>query len=76
MSTGGSGDSAVLLGAGRRGLDAPRLRGVGSTRPAAEQLPDVEDELHARLSKLGELRQAGVLTDEEFAHQKARLLGQ
>jgi len=25
--------------------------------------------------KLGELRQAGLLTDEEFAEQKARLLG-
>jgi hypothetical protein len=32
------------------------------------------DELHAQLMKLGELRQAGLLTDDEFAEQKARLL--
>ncbi|MGQ0773102.1 MAG: SHOCT domain-containing protein [Pseudonocardiales bacterium] len=29
----------------------------------------------AQLTKLGELKQAGLLTDEEFAKQKARLLG-
>jgi hypothetical protein len=28
-----------------------------------------------RLQKLGELRDSGVLTDEEFAAQKARILG-
>ena len=38
-----------------------------STRPSV-------DELHAQLTKLGELRQAGLLTDAEFAEQKARLL--
>ena len=32
------------------------------------------DELHTQLTKLGELRQAGLLTDAEFAEQKARLL--
>ena len=32
------------------------------------------DELHAQLTKLGELRQAGLLSDAEFAEQKARLL--
>ncbi|WP_222269306.1 SHOCT domain-containing protein [Modestobacter marinus] len=32
------------------------------------------DQLHTQLTKLGELRQAGLLTDEEFATQKARLL--
>ena len=32
------------------------------------------DDLHTQLMKLGELRQAGLLTDEEFAAQKARLL--
>jgi hypothetical protein len=33
------------------------------------------DDLHAQLMKLGELRQAGLLTDDEFDRQKARLLG-
>ena len=42
--------------------------------PAPAARPSV-DELHAQLTKLGELRQAGLLTDDEFARQKARLLG-
>jgi hypothetical protein len=41
--------------------------------PAAVSTPNV-DELHSQLTKLGELRQAGLLTEEEFAAQKARLL--
>ena len=32
------------------------------------------DHLHAELTKLGELRQAGLLTDDEFSAHKARLL--
>jgi hypothetical protein len=32
------------------------------------------DDLHTQLLKLGELRQAGLLTDDEFQQQKARLL--
>ncbi|MCL3861909.1 SHOCT domain-containing protein [Actinotalea sp. K2] len=32
------------------------------------------DELHAQLTKLGELRSAGLLTDAEFEAQKVRLL--
>jgi hypothetical protein len=39
--------------------------------PAASQ----EDDMIAQLEKLGQLRDAGVLTDEEFAAQKARILG-
>jgi hypothetical protein len=39
--------------------------------PAASQ----EDDMFAQLEKLGQLRDAGVLTDEEFAAQKARILG-
>ena len=38
--------------------------------PAAEE-PDKFEEL----KKLGELHDAGVLTDEEFAAQKAKILG-
>ena len=33
------------------------------------------DDTLARLKELGELRDSGVLTDEEFAAQKAKLLG-
>jgi hypothetical protein len=39
--------------------------------PAAAAQPDLMDQLQ----KLGELHASGVLTDEEFAAQKAKLLG-
>jgi hypothetical protein len=43
--------------------------------PAAPvSAPPGVDRLHSELTKLGELRAAGLLTDEEFAAQKARLL--
>ena len=40
--------------------------------PAAAPVPD--DPI-AKLKELGELRDSGVLTEEEFAEQKAKLLG-
>jgi len=40
----------------------------------APTAPSVDD-LFAQLTKLGELREAGLLTEAEFAQQKARLLG-
>jgi TM2 domain-containing membrane protein YozV len=41
---------------------------------APAQPPRTTDELATQLERLNELRIAGLLTDEEFAHQKARLL--
>ena len=41
--------------------------------PAPAEAP--QDDLVATLTKLGELHDKGVLTDEEFAAQKAKLLG-
>ncbi|RIJ71288.1 SHOCT domain-containing protein [Nakamurella silvestris] len=44
--------------------------------PVAAAAPAVDtDTLIAQLTQLGELHKAGVLTDQEFAAQKARLLG-
>jgi Short C-terminal domain len=40
--------------------------------PAAPVEPD--DDMFAQLEKLGDLRDKGILTDEEFAAQKAKLL--
>jgi Short C-terminal domain len=37
--------------------------------------PPAEDDSIAKLKELGELHQSGVLTDEEFAAQKAKILG-
>jgi len=52
---------------------AESLRRQPAPAPAAAAARSVDD-LHAQLTKLGELRQAGLLTDGEFAEQKARLL--
>jgi hypothetical protein len=41
---------------------------------AAPQAP-AEDELIVKLKQLGELHQSGVLSDDEFAAAKAKLLG-
>jgi hypothetical protein len=42
--------------------------------PSAPPAPVAPDPIE-RLKQLGELHQQGVLTDEEFAAQKAKLLG-
>ena len=63
-------------------IDARVADAVARTGPPPGPAPSARgtqpsvDELHTQLMKLGELRQAGLLTDEEFAQQKARLLAQ
>ncbi len=42
--------------------------------PPAPAAPPAEDDMLSQLERLGQLHQSGVLTDEEFAAQKARLL--
>jgi len=44
--------------------------------PAAPGPAPAEPDPIARLKELGELRQSGVLTDEEFAAEKAKVLNQ
>jgi hypothetical protein len=51
-----------------------RMAGAQQAAPAPAQARPSVDELYAQLTKLGELRQAGLLSDAEFAEQKARLL--
>jgi hypothetical protein len=43
--------------------------------PQAAAAPQGQDDVYEQLRKLGELKDAGVLTDEEFASKKAQLLG-
>lgn len=43
--------------------------------PPAPAAPASQDEVIRQLRELGELRDQGVLTEQEFAAQKARLLG-
>jgi hypothetical protein len=42
---------------------------------AAPPSPMISDEVFDQLKKLGELRNAGILSDAEFAAKKATLLG-
>ena len=46
-----------------------------ATPAAAPAAAPAEDDLMAQLSKLADLKAAGVLSDEEFAAAKAKLLG-
>ncbi len=50
-------------------------RGKGAAEAPTEAL-DGEDARLARLERLAELREKGILTEEEFAAEKARLLGE
>jgi hypothetical protein len=65
-------------------LRLPERRPGGEEQHAADRaaeapttaMPlDAEDARLQRLEKLGELRERGILTDEEFAAEKAKLLG-
>jgi hypothetical protein len=42
---------------------------------ATPKAAGVTDEAIAKMQKLAEMNKAGILTDDEFAKQKARLLG-
>jgi hypothetical protein len=55
-------------------LPERRPDGDGGTSEAPTQALDTEDARLARLERLGELREKGVLSDEEFATEKSRLL--
>jgi hypothetical protein len=54
--------------------DEPPTRENPTDEPPTAAL-DAEDARLERLARLGELRDKGVLTDEEFAAEKARVLG-
>ena len=63
------------------GPGAPETGKAPSSEPPTAEAPtvampaDSEDARLARLERLGSLREKGILTDEEFAAEKARLLG-
>jgi hypothetical protein len=68
-----AGTASAVAGRVAAGQDAAAQRAQQAV--AAPQARTVDD-LHTQLLKLGELRQAGLLTDDEFEQQKARLLAQ
>jgi hypothetical protein len=51
---------------------APEPPSAGAPGPAPAAL---SDDVYEQLKKLGELRDAGILTDEEFNAKKTQLLG-
>jgi hypothetical protein len=58
-------------------IDAQVAAAVAAQTPPAAAAPAAasEDDTIAQLTKLGELKAQGILTEEEFAAQKAKLLG-
>jgi hypothetical protein len=56
------------------GKMAPRPGAAPAAAPEPSAPAGLSDDAIARLQKLAELHAAGVLTAEEFAEQKARLL--
>ena len=73
------GESAKQRLPERRADEAEAPTAEAATSPATEAptavLGDSEDTRLQRLERLGELHQKGVLTDAEFAAEKARVLG-
>jgi hypothetical protein len=51
------------------------VRREGGEKPGAPPAAAEEDARLERLARLGELKEKGILTDEEFAAEKARVLG-
>jgi hypothetical protein len=54
---------------------APAAAPPAGAAPAAAPPTGLSTEAMEQLKKLAELHKAGILTDEEFATQKARILG-
>ena len=52
-----------------------RTAGAAPPSPAAGSAPPAAPSMIDQLKELGELKSQGILTEEEFAAQKAKLLG-
>jgi hypothetical protein len=48
---------------------------MAQQQPAAPPAAPGQDDKFAQLEKLAQLKQQGILTDEEFAAEKAKILG-
>ncbi len=72
------GERAAKLGESAKKVRLPEVpRGEGGEAPTTEAptaVLDSEDARLARLERLGELKEKGILSDEEFAAEKARVL--
>jgi hypothetical protein len=59
----------------QEGQDHPPQQQVAPAPAPAQPAPAGGESVIDQLKQLGELKQQGVLTEEEFAAQKAKLLG-
>jgi hypothetical protein len=66
--------TAAAVGGGVSRRQARRA-GAQAPAPEAAPAPAPAEDVYAQLSQLGALHEQGVLTDEEFSAQKAKLLG-
>jgi len=55
--------------------DAPEAPEAPEAQQYAQEAPEAEDDATAQLQNLATLHTQGVLTDEEFAAAKAKILG-
>lgn len=61
--------------AAQQQAQAEQQAAAEAAQPPAAPAAGLTDETIAQLKQIGELHQAGILSDEEFAATKARLLG-
>ena len=64
------------LGLARRKYDEEIKKGKEVAKQTVAKTEVQEDDVVAKLKKLSELKEAGILTDEEFTQMKAKLLAQ
>ena len=73
------GERAAKIGENAKKVRLPEVPRDDAGEPPTAEAPtaviDGEDARLARLERLGELREKGILSDEEFAAEKARVLG-
>ena len=53
----------------------PAAEAAAAAAPAPDAPAALSDDVYEQLKKLGELREAGILTDAEFDAKKAQILG-
>lgn len=79
-----AGRTAIIAGTATAVSNKVAAKQAGAAAPPPADAPPVETtaaptgltgEAMEQLKKLAELHKAGILTDEEFATQKARILG-
>ena len=67
--------TAAAVGGGVSRRQARRAGPQEAPAPEAAPASAPAEDVYAQLSQLGALHEQGVLTDEEFSAQKAKLLG-